>query len=408
MVCGNTKQRIQRMEEALEAQQEQLQALKTSVSSCVDVRDLGPMLDKKADLELVEALRQRMDEQHGRISEELAKKVSTSQLAEEMNTYDARHDRLTTRVQQQEQIAAALAASTAAMLDRHTEELQEVRGRLDSLSQRQERHEGALAEAAEAGDQQRQGLEEASERAAAIERQVVTLELLLNDAQGSIASCREEQQQGLREEEAQRRAKCDMLQGDIATVEKQVMELLAEAARSREVQEATDGRCTKLAEDLQGQVQRHDDLSNIVALKVDTSWAEQQRSLIEATQVSLMAVNRRQRELDVMLAEKTGSEVSQGLSVQVAGGQEQLGKLWTELHRHREQLQMVSEKQLDHEQLHSRQLLELQRHLANIRSAQSSPKERQHISHRKAGILTVASTPAPPAPPSRRHARSVL
>lgn len=326
MACGGGSKRIQRLEDNLGNLQLELDTVKQHLGQLVAVGEFNAhreltkgQLAKKADLQAFEAFKAHSAAQH----RALQATAEENQVAQELKSLRASQSELAARLQAQEQ-AVAQAAST------EPEEGSVQTSALDFASF-VSRHE-ALASTVEGAldlcNQQQHTSQEVEIRQATLEEQCRKLEKLVGDSQNSLECIGEELHRCMAELQQRQAAVCSSLRSEIVAADRQLLDLLDETMRTREAQQANREH---LAQQLSKLEEGQHQLAALMPLKADMTFAAQQKALIEASQVSLMAVSRGQRELEAQLGGKADKEFVHGVGVTAASCCEHLKRLQEQL-----------------------------------------------------------------------------
>jgi len=352
------------LEDELAGQQHQLNTMRKTLSNVVDVATLrlhqefvATELANKADLEALEKrYADCRDAQLEGLSEALANKADAVELEKcQRELSRSTQDVFAAIEHQQVQLKHALAESSAdaEKLRSHYDHLLNDRAELSALELHQKALDASLAEKADMrifAEQERR-LAKIESAAQSLQRSVIetaqeqlssrlSAEMSSEVLHKATAAALEQQREALEATKAE----VASVQQSVWMLEEQQMGLNEQAiAKQDEWYREKDHEQYLLAV-ARKEKQEHQ-LSQVLAKKADLCWYEQQQAIIEATQVSLAALNDHQKELQERFLEKADTSALQKqqkqLQQEIAEARQDTSDVSKKLDRHREHLDMA-------------------------------------------------------------------
>lgn len=357
--------RFAQLEDELANQQRQLDTMARTLSNVVDVathrlhkEQVAAKLANKADLDVLEKhYTDLIEVNREQLSEAMANKadaLALENIQRDLSSFT--QDSLAALESQQLQLARALAENCADAEDIRTRQdrlLTVSRAELDALDLHQKALAASLSDKADA-----QALVEQERRLAKTESLARLLERTVAEAAREHLSATLSAEMSSevlhkanvatleRQKEAldATRAELASLEQRVGVMQDQQMELSGQStAKQEEWYKEKDHEQYLLAV---ARKERQDhQLAQALAKKADVSWYEQQKAIIDATQVSLTALNGHHQELHVQLMDKVDNHTlekqQRRLQQEIAQARQDTSDVSKKLDRHREHLDMA-------------------------------------------------------------------
>lgn len=365
VMFSSRSRRIAQLEDELAGQQLQLDTMRKALANVVDVathrlhkEQIAAKLANKADLDLLEKHHADVIEvQNAQLSEAMAKKadaVSFAQCQRDLSSFA--QDSLSAMERHVVQLARAQADNSAQADDirlRHDTLLNGSRVELGALEVNQKALAASLAEKAD-----RHAVAEQEQRLSKTEKLAQLLEINLAEVTREHLSARisaEMSSEVLQQADAaameRQMQALDATKAELASLERLVGEMQDQQLELNDQAIAKQDEWYKEKDHEQyllavARKDRQDNqLIEALAKKADVSWYEQQKAIIDATQVSLTILNGTQQELRAKLMDKVDThtfvELQRRLQLEISQAKQDTDDVSKKLDRHREHLDMA-------------------------------------------------------------------